>query len=343
MGYLENRFYLINNQDFPWSDFSEKFKLADYNRLRLRLKANPSDQVSVSMAVDFFSFHGILTSPLGTYTPEDNTPNDLQINLDRAYVDINFKNFDLTIGKQRVAMGVSYIWAPLDIFNRVNIFEPKEEKPGINAFKVYVPLGDYSGLTAVFSPDESFNASKSGLRLQTQAIGIDMAFTFIQSGQTSTTVYGLDFRGENFIGWWVELAAFIRDNSNNIKVVFGFDYTFPIGTGLYWLNEFFYDASGERDPLNYNYQLLTDGERFTLGQMYFLSMFRYSLSDFLIGSISYIGNWNDGSFIINPNFQYEMFQNASLTCGFYFPLGKSEGEFSLAKKSVFFIWLKIHF
>jgi len=48
--------------------------------------------------------------------------------LDRAYVDFNFPRFDITLGKQHIATGVSYLWAPLDVYNRVNIFNPAEEK-----------------------------------------------------------------------------------------------------------------------------------------------------------------------------------------------------------------------
>lgn len=46
-GYLENRFFLVENRDVSWNDFNEKFKLGDYNRLRLQLKASPSEKVTL--------------------------------------------------------------------------------------------------------------------------------------------------------------------------------------------------------------------------------------------------------------------------------------------------------
>lgn len=359
-GYFENRFFLVNNFDFGWDNMKEKFDIGDYNRLRLKLKASPSKKVTVNVAVDFFSFHGFITSPLGTYDqsggadPNGANPGggkDVTIDLDRAYVDLYFKKFDLSIGKQRVAMGVSYLWAPLDVFNRVNVFEPKEEKPGTNAIKLYVPLGTNSSLTAVFSPDEKFDTSSSGLRAQTQVAGVDIAATLIRkafSGSTVSTIYGLDLRGENFIGWWLETAYFTRspgenNKDNHVKMVLGFDYTFPINTGLYWLNEFYYDSGGARDMSEYDYDSLISGERFTLGRTYYFSMLRYSLNDFWSASVSYIGNWGDGSYVIYPSISYDIAQNVNASAGFYFPLGKSGGEFNTANRNMFFIWLKVNF
>jgi hypothetical protein len=345
-GYFENRFFLLNHLDTSWKNLNLKFSLGDYNRLRLKYQASPSKKVRVNAAVDFFSFHGFMTSPLGTYddsAPAGSETNKVKIDVDRAYVDLYFKGFDISIGKQRVAMGVSYLWAPLDIFNRVNIFEPKEEKPGANALKIYIPLGTYSSITGVFSPEKDFSSSKSGLRAQTQALGTDMAVTVIRSGPVDTSIYGLDFRGENFIGWWIEAGYFVSPGRKDKKIVLGFDYTFPLKRGLYWMSEFYYDSSGEKDSSNYDYQRLLSGDRFTLGQKYFFSMLRYSFTDFISAAVSYIGNWGDGSYILNPVIQYEISQNALLSLGFYFPLGKKNSEFNRSNQNIFFIWLKVNF
>lgn len=351
-GYLENRFYLVAQPWVTGNEGQEKFSLGEYNRLRLMLDASPADRVHVNVALDFFTFFGFITSPLGT-TGGDAAAEfqDFRIDLDRATVDLYFKRFDLTIGKQRIALGVSYLWAPLDIFNRVNILEPKEEKPGANAVKAYVPLGSSSSVTGVFSPDDRFDSSKYALRGKTQALGIDLGFTLIRSGITDTTVYGLDLRGENFIGWWLEAGYFLLPEREAAKLVIGFDYTFPVKSGLYWLNEFFYDASGEPDKEKYDYQNIVAGERFTLARHYLFSMLRYGLHDFLSVSLAYIGNWDDGSYIIHPALQVELKQNVMLSTGFYVPLGKSGGEFnSLYSEdekprapAIFFIWLKINF
>ena len=346
-GYFENRFFLLNNTDIGWDNFKEKFKLGDYNRLRLKLKASPSKKLTVNVALDFFSFHGVVNSPVGTYDDSGNTDgtgsDDVTIDLDRAYVNLYFKKFDLTIGKQRVALGVSYLWAPLDLFNRVNVFEPKEEKPGTNAVKVYVPLGNSSSLTGVFSPENDFSTSRSALRGQTRIGTVDVAGTVIRDGDLGTSIYGLDLRGENFVGWWMETAYFDAPDRNDFKVVLGFDYTIPIKEGIYWMGEFYYDQSGEKDIDNYDYRLLLSGQRSTLGQKYFFTTLRYPFDEFLSASVSYIGNLEDGSYILYPAVSYDIMQNVSISGGFYFPLGKDGREFSNSKRTMFFLWLKVNF
>lgn len=346
-GYFENRLFMIYSYDEILQNDAEKISFGDYNRLRLKLKATPSESVTLNVALDLFTFHGVVSSPFGVSGSNGeitgSTPENFKIDLDRAFADIHFKKFDITIGKQRVAMGVSYIWAPLDVFNRINVFEPGEEKPGVNAFKVYIPVGKRSSITGVFSPESDFNSSKSGIRFQTLVTGIDVGFTLITTGNNGEGIYGIDLRGENFIGWWLECGFFNSEYENNFKVVFGIDYTFPVGSGIYWLSEYYYDQSGEKDTSLYNNDLLLEGDRFTLGREYFLSMLRYGFSDFLSVSVSYIGNWDDGSFFINPSVSYEVFQNVSLTAGMYFTMGTKDGEFNRGKKSIFFLWLKINF
>ncbi len=352
-GYFENRAFVIENPDEQWSweNLGDKLRLGDYNRLRLILKALPSKKVSVYIAVDLYSYYGMINTPLWVYIgPTLPTSSNIQFDVDRAYMELNFKRIDLYIGKQRVPLGVSYLWAPLDIFGRVNIFDPKEEKVGVNAFKVYLPLGASTSLTGVFAPDMKVGSSTSAFRAQTQVFGIDAALTLIRLGADKISVYGLDLRGENFVGWWLEAGYFITSpagggavSQKQVKAVLGFDYTFPLKNGLYWLNEYYYDETGQEDPEDYDYKSYLTGKRFTLGRKLFLSMLRYPFNDFLNVSLSYIANWGDGSFIISPALQYDISQSVRLSSGFFFPCGPGNSEFKNFKENTFFLWLKINF
>jgi hypothetical protein len=349
-GYFENRFYLVESPWISWERFNDKFKLGDYNRMRLKYEVSPSEKVTVNAAVDLFSFHGILTSTMGTYDTSGDTgangetaASTVKIDLDRAYVDLYLKRCDIRLGKQRVALGVSYLWAPLDIFNRLNILEPKEEKPGANAIRVYVPLGNSAALTGVYSPADDFRSSKSAVRAQVQVMTVDVGLTLMRDGDRQTSIYGLDLRGENILGWWLEAGYFVTPLRKDVKLVLGFDYTFPLKNGLYWLIECYYDASGEKNCADYDYNLLLNGERFTLGQSYFLSMLRYPFTHFFSVSLTALGNWGDGSYMLYPTINWEISQNVMLSTGFYFPLGNSRGEFKQSRPNIFFTWLKISF
>lgn len=343
-GYFENRFFLLHQTS--GSGGNDSFKIGDYNRLRLMAEMAPGEKVNLNIAVDLFTFHGIVQSPLGVTAGSQTslTAGETgRIDLDRAYVNFSLKKLDIAVGKQRVALGVSYLWAPLDIFNRVNLFEPKEEKPGATAVKVYWPVSGKTSLTGVFAPESDFRTSKSALRAQTQAGTVDIGLTLIRWGMQNETIYGIDVRGENFIGWWLEGGMFVSPASTDCKLIAGFDYTFPLRSGLYWLGEFFYDSSGTSDPLQYDFQKLADGVRFTLGRAYFFSLLRYPFSEFLSASVAYIGNWRDSSFLINPSLSYDLTQSLNLSAGLYLPAGGARGEFSQRRQNVFFLWLKMNF
>lgn len=342
-GYFENRLFLIENREIPWNAFNDKFFLGDYNRLRLLMKTSAGERFTVNLAVDLFSFHGAVTSPLGVGS-NPSLEDEVSIIPDRLFADIRFKGFDVSIGRQRIPLGVSYLWAPLDVLGRVNVFEPKEEKPGVNAVKVFVPLGASTSLTGVFSPDADFSSSTSALRGQIRLGTLDAALTVIHDGKDLSTTWGFDLRGENLIGWWIE-AALSRGGMKPVdKLVLGFDATLPITRqGLYWLNELYYDSSGKIERQGYDFDDLSDGRRFTLARAYLFSMLRLNAGEFVSASLSCIANFNDGSLLVTPGGLFEISQNISLSGGFYLPFGAGDSEFGRIKMNFFYLWLKINF
>ena len=45
------------------------------------------------------------------------------------------------------------------------------------------------------------------------------------------------------------------------------DYTFRIGSGLYWLSEYLYDTGGDTDFTNYDYNLILNKKALPYGQV----------------------------------------------------------------------------
>jgi hypothetical protein len=342
-GYFENRLFVLGDSNTPWKRFNEKFSLGDYNRLRLMMKNSPIADVTVHLAVDLFSFHGMIASPLGD-SSFSAQKNKIEVLPDRLFGEIHFKGFDLTVGRQRIPLGVSYLWAPLDVFGRINVFEPKEEKPGVNAVRAYVPLGSASSLTGIISPDDHFETSSAAIRTQTRIGSVDAALTLIHQGSRELTTFGLDLRGENQLGWWVEAAISRGSSFRADKLVLGLDATLPLGTrSLYWLSEFYYDSSGSTFFEGYDFPALARGERFTLARTYLLSVLRLDAGEFLGLSVSYIGNLCDGSFILTPGMAWELNQAVSFSGGLYLPFGTRESEYNRSRMTIFYLWLKINF
>jgi len=73
-------------------------------------------------------------------------------------------------------------------------------------------------------------------------------------------------------------------------------------------------------------------------------MVTYGMPNYASASLEYIGNWTDGSFILNPSFLYPLHESLSLQAGFFVPLGDKGGELNRPETGfLFYIWMKINF
>lgn len=70
--------------------------------------------------------------------------------VDRANVGVALPWADVTIGRQAVTLGKTFLWNPLDVFLP---FDPRqfdqEYKPGVDAVRVQIPLGPFAGVDLI--------------------------------------------------------------------------------------------------------------------------------------------------------------------------------------------------
>lgn len=90
-----------------------------------------------------------------TYMPlehafTDSTRVDLDGSLDRLNLQFDFDSIRVVAGRQAVTWGVTYFWPALDLFAP---FSPRrvdrDYKPGIDAIRATLPVGDYSELEVI--------------------------------------------------------------------------------------------------------------------------------------------------------------------------------------------------
>lgn len=68
--------------------------------------------------------------------------------LDRANVRVSLDALDLVVGRQPLTFGKAHFWNPLDLFFAFDPFQfDRDYKPGVDALRAEIPLGDFSGLT----------------------------------------------------------------------------------------------------------------------------------------------------------------------------------------------------
>ncbi|WP_276363793.1 DUF1302 family protein [Daejeonella sp. H1SJ63] len=73
-------------------------------------------------------------------------------NIERLNLEYEDKGLNIRIGRQRINWGQTTTWNPNDIFNAYNFLDfDYEERPGVDAAKIYYSLGSTSGLEFAYA------------------------------------------------------------------------------------------------------------------------------------------------------------------------------------------------
>lgn len=365
-GYFENRFFItIAENDVAFSHLKNSLNFGDYNRARIIMRHDVSANSSLTVAVDYFTYHGFLQQQVrqpGTGTDFTSTSDDQQFVVDRAYLRLYFRNADVTIGKQRISWGRSFIWSPFDVFNRVNFFEPQEEKLGVNAFRISIPFGPTSSLEGVFVPENKFDTSSGGTRLLWNWHGMEMAASAIHfaTPRLRQNIYGVEWRGDAGVGYWFE-GALYNENPAMLNLVvpdkyyrwvIGTDYSFNIKNGLLLTAEYSHNESGEPEQNRYNYNRIFTGTRPLLARDYLYGSASLNFSDLLSVSATVLANLNASGYYFMPSLQYQLFPDTDLRVGTFIPVADTSSEFNPSDavdpfgtfgNSMVYAWFKVYY
>ena len=335
-----------------------------YNKLRFDIEGKPDENVTIGANINFQIYNKNTVWNLLDFLPEnlwkplfqpENIPQDLWVTelpftledtlyIDNLYLRANFKNFDLTVGKQQVSLGTGYAWNPIDIFNFKQLLDPTYEQTGINAVRAEIPFGSRGGLDLILSPGVDWKNSVKMAQFKTGIGSFDLVgsvaqyiwertnFGILGNIDGERTLLGGAIVGEiNGIGIWTEGAFNQLENDDNFtEFVLGTDYTFE--NGLYILLEYLYNENGTAniDELNVNrYLQYFNGEIHSLMRNYFFSVVNYPVSDLVQFTLLTFTNLNDNSAAINPQLTWDMFQDVSLSLMYSHCIGDTDTEFGL--------------
>ena len=250
------------------------------------------------------------------------------IAFDRFNAKTSFSWGDVTIGRQAITFGKTYFWNPLDVFYPLdaNQFD-RDYKPGVDAVKVDIPLGLYSGFTVV-------GAAGPKVKLGTDTgVGNDPRdaswYGSALLGRLFANVAGWDFSlqgGKVFGGWQAgaglvgdigpvqvrgELVQFMAMSSDplpsplqgelvkdNLQGVIGMGHRFENSLSLDF--EYFYNGAG--DPHDLNAALVRMGYGSSLQMSRHLAglVARYEFSPLVVGEMGSIVSLSDGSLQLQP-------------------------------------------
>lgn len=157
--------------------------------------------------------------------------------LDRLTFDYTAGNLQITLGRQRINWGQTFVWNPNDLFNTYSYFDfDYEEKPGSDALRLQYYIGQSSKLELSTSLNsESQLTSVLLYRLNTK--GYDIQFLggmytqtdYVLGGGFSGSIAGGGFSGEFTYFHPMENED---DEGGKVTATLHYDYTFKSSLNL---------------------------------------------------------------------------------------------------------------
>ncbi|RLD56322.1 MAG: hypothetical protein DRJ05_11505 [Bacteroidetes bacterium] len=155
----------------------------------------------------------------------------MQSTFDWMFLDYNINKFQITVGRQRINWGQTFVWNPNDLFNSYSFFDfDYEEKPGSDAVRIQFYPSYSSKFDFVVKLDNNNKLTTAGLyRFNNWSYDIQ----FLAGYYTETDyVLGTGFSGSLFKGGLRGEASYFqpKDNFNDTTATLvaslGYDYTF---------------------------------------------------------------------------------------------------------------------
>ncbi len=334
-GYLKN--LAIRSRSF----FTDKAFFLDINRFRGKALVDFSSFIHSELWLDSELLLGNFLNTPDFYIGENLKPKTL-LNLNweysrgdqyllrqrlfRAFVSFYFNDIQFTVGRQRIAWGTGYVWNPTDLFNPFNPAAIElEEKEGVDALYLYVPLGGLSRAELVYAPGRGSLKKRVAAKLGSHFHGFD--FSFMSGLFQNRWVVGGDFAGSiGGAGLRGEFAySYESSGQDFFRAILNTDYNFP--DDLYVFLEIYFNGAGSSSKKNYNFNALFSGEVFNLAQHYVAISLNKNITPLFEVSFYTIFNFDDGSQLLGPSLVYSLATNLEWAMSAYFFNGSSGSEF----------------
>ena len=331
-------------------------------RARVSLEGTYGDRISgritydseffTGSALDSVSFQLSKEIPFATWFDWDRTISDHRDGfwrhlLYRAWVRYEGDGLEVTLGRQRIALGRGRIWNPTDLFNPIPALAiESNQRIGQDAALVRVRLTPELWGVGIWSPQDDPDQHRAVGRLELSTIELDAA---VMVGRIAKDwVFGADF-ARNVAGAAVRAEAtftHLKSGGRIWQVVGSADYTFGVGNGLYALVEHSYNED------------LVDAEDFgalaglgslapilgRLEQEGFAAVSRlpsrvlhttafmvgYEFTPLLTGSVLWLHDWNGPSEALVPSLAYSPRSDLEISVGVQLFIGSDKKDAAYA-------------
>ncbi|MBS4035118.1 MAG: hypothetical protein KGZ85_11685 [Ignavibacterium sp.] len=272
--------------------------------------------------------------------------------IDRLWLDYVKDNWQLTVGRQRIAWGTSWAWNPIDLFNPKEVLDfDYEEMPGADAVRIQYYTGPVTKVELAVSPGkDKADFTAAGLISFNQW---NYDFNLIAGYKKERWVFGggwvgdiidAGFRGEVLISQAPKqeydspffqlnnIEPLTSDNLYGSLVISG-DYTFP--NSFYIHTELLFNSNGTNKNASVYQKEAIRLDMLTPARWSIFQEFAYQFTPLLRGVILGIFNPDDKSYVIVPSATYSLITDLDLyLTGFIFG-GSKFSEFGDSGSSIF--------
>jgi hypothetical protein len=262
--------------------------------------------------------------------------------VDRLAAKISVPHLDVTIGRQPISFGSSWIFTPMDL---VAPFSPTdidtEYKPGIDAARVDAFFGMAGQITAVaayagdWSPEGTVLAMHAANTFGITDVGLFAAYN------RAEPVFGLDMASSiGPVGLHGEGTVTLPPEDTGedpfLRAAFGANWMpledLSIMAELYWQSVGGAD-SGEYLGV-YGSERFARGELWAAGRYYAALTAGYQLTPLVGVSAFSVVNLSDPSAMIGPSLSWSVAENAELAMGAFFGAGERPHDVALTMDDV---------
>ena len=246
----------------------------------------------------------------------------------RGWVRYQDDAFEVTLGRQRIALGRAQLWNPSDLFNPIPPLAVEgDQRIGVDALLARARLYDDLWAALIVAPERHDHHPRSALRLELSKRQIDGALMFAKLDRDylvgfdfATNVSDAALRGEFTETWHDHGRA-------TLQAVLSLDYTFPIGTGVYGLVEHFYNQNVQsHDALaallgsdiglrRLAERLLPPPEIVTFSRNQTGLEIGYDLTPLVRANLLWIHDWNGPSEALAPSLIWQVRSDIELSAG----------------------------
>lgn len=292
-------------------------------------------------------------------------------NLDRAFASLYLPFGDVYAGRQAISWGSARIINPTDIIAPYSVSNLNtEEKRGVDALRLRMPVGAMSEIDVGYVAGEEFKLSESAAFARMRFYAGDTDISLLTMDFQENLLIGGDVtRSIGGAGSWIEAAyvvpdVFSSDGPENdrhyFNVTAGMDYNF--GPKFYGYAEYHFNSAGKSDPDEYlrleqnpeEQTAYTEGAVYLRGQQYMGIGGTYQLSPLVPLNGMVLLNLNDLSAHLSLNFDYNFTENVYISGGGIVGLGSLpeldgggnlisyESEFGAAP-DLYYVAVKLYF